>query len=41
VLTFGLKQDPKVDEIEVKWPSGVTQKLGPQAVDRIVTVTER
>lgn len=39
-LTFGLKQDAKVDAIEIKWPSGVAQKLGPQAVDRIVTVTE-
>jgi hypothetical protein len=39
-LTFGLKQDAKVDSIEIKWPSGTSQKLGPQAVDRVVTVTE-
>jgi hypothetical protein len=40
-LTFGLKQDTKVDAIEVRWPSGLTQKLGPQAVVHVVTVTER
>jgi hypothetical protein len=40
VLTFGLKQDTKVDAIEIKWPSGVTQKLSSQAVDRVVTITE-
>jgi hypothetical protein len=39
-LTFGLRQDARVDSIEVKWPSGITQKLDAQPVNRVLTVTE-
>jgi hypothetical protein len=39
-LTFGLKNDNAVTMIEVKWPSGVVQKLGPQSVNRVLTITE-
>jgi hypothetical protein len=40
-LTFGLKQDRQIKSIEVRWPSGIVQKLGPQSADRIITITER
>ncbi len=40
-LTFGLKQDAKVDSVEVKWPSGIVQKLGPQAINKVLTITEQ
>ncbi|HEY2290448.1 MAG TPA: CRTAC1 family protein [Thermoanaerobaculia bacterium] len=40
-LYFGLDQAEKVDEIEVKWPSGRTQTLaGPIAANRQLEVTE-
>ncbi|MFZ0589767.1 MAG: CRTAC1 family protein, partial [Bryobacteraceae bacterium] len=39
-LTFGLNQDSRVDAIEVKWPSGIVQKLGAQTINRILTITE-
>ena len=40
VLTFGLAQQTKADAIEIRWPSGLVDKL--QAVDagRTITVTE-
>jgi enediyne biosynthesis protein E4 len=40
-LTFGLGKDTSVDEIEVRWPSGITQKLGRQQCDRLLTITEQ
>jgi hypothetical protein len=40
-LTFGLKQDSHAKSIEVRWPSGIVQKLGPQSVDHVVTIIER
>jgi enediyne biosynthesis protein E4 len=40
-LTFGLGKEARVDAIEVHWPSGIVQKLGPQAVDRAITITEQ
>jgi hypothetical protein len=39
-LTFGLNTDAKVESVEVKWPSGIVQKLGPQSVDHVLTITE-
>jgi hypothetical protein len=39
-LTFGLGTADKVDAIEVFWPSGQLDKLGPQPAGRTVTVTE-
>jgi hypothetical protein len=40
-LTFGLGKDTTVDEIEVRWPSGITQKLGHQQCDRAMVITEQ
>ncbi len=40
-LTFGLGKDTAVDEIEVRWPSGIVQKLGRQTVDRVIAIEER
>ena len=40
-LTFGLRQDAKVDSIEIKWPGGAMQKMGAQAINRVLTITER
>ncbi len=39
-ITFGLGKDTAVDEIEVRWPSGITQKLGRQQCDRVLSITE-
>jgi enediyne biosynthesis protein E4 len=40
-LYFGLDQAEKVDQIEVKWPSGRVQTLaGPIAANRQIEVTE-
>jgi hypothetical protein len=39
-LTFGLRSDTRVDSVEVKWPSGSIQKLGPQSADKLLTITE-
>jgi len=30
-----------VDAIEIRWPSGISQKLGPQSIDRVLTITEK
>ena len=40
-LTFGLGKDARVDAIEIRWPSGISQKLGPQSIDRVLTITEK
>ncbi len=40
-LTFGLGKDATVDEIEVRWPSGITQKLSRQQCDRVLAITEQ
>ena len=40
-LTFGLGKDTAVDEIQVRWPSGITQKLGRQQCDRVLSITEQ
>jgi predicted NUDIX family NTP pyrophosphohydrolase len=39
-LHFGLGTATAVDEIEVRWPSGVVEHVKVPGVDRIVTVTE-
>jgi hypothetical protein len=41
IATFGLGQDPSVDEVEIRWPSGIVQKLGRQQVNRLITVEEK
>jgi enediyne biosynthesis protein E4 len=37
---FGLGQATKVDDIEVRWPSGKVEHLTVPGVDRILTITE-
>jgi hypothetical protein len=39
-LTFGLGSAKGVDSLEVAWPSGQVDKLGPQAGGRTLTLTE-
>ncbi|HVN81974.1 MAG TPA: CRTAC1 family protein [Terriglobia bacterium] len=39
-MHFGLNKLTKVDEVTVKWPSGVTQKLRDLKVNQVVKVTE-
>jgi hypothetical protein len=39
-VTFGLGTAKGVDELEVVWPSGQVDRLGPQAARTTVTVTE-
>jgi len=39
-LTFGLGTADKAEAIEVFWPSGQLDKLGPQPAGRTVTITE-
>lgn len=39
-LTFGLGKDPSATSIEIDWPSGVKQKLGPVAANQILTIDE-
>jgi hypothetical protein len=39
-LTFGLGGAKGVDSVEVVWPSGVVDRLGPQGAGRVITVTE-
>ena len=37
---FGLGQETKASSVEIRWPSGVTQKLTDVPADRIVNVEE-
>jgi hypothetical protein len=39
-LTFGLGKDPKVLSVEVQWPSGQQQRLGPVAANQLITIQE-
>jgi len=39
-LYFGLGGTAKIEEIEVQWPSGVTQTIKDIAANQWVTVTE-
>ena len=39
-LHFGLEKQPKVDLIEVRWPSGVVDKITNVGVNRILTIKE-
>jgi len=39
-LHFGLGPATSVDEIRVRWPSGIVQSLAASAVDRVVEITE-
>lgn len=37
---FGLGPDKNIQEIEIRWPSGIVQKLSNVAADRILTIDE-
>lgn len=37
---FGLGAEAKIDHLEIRWPSGIVQRLEHPAVDRIVNVEE-
>ncbi|MCA9152309.1 MAG: ASPIC/UnbV domain-containing protein, partial [Planctomycetales bacterium] len=39
-LHFGLGQLPKVDRVEIHWPSGIVQTLESPAVDQVHRVEE-
>ena len=39
-LHFGLEKRTKIDLIEVRWPSGVVDKITNQGVNRILTIKE-
>jgi len=37
---FGLGKETTVSAVEIRWPSGIVQQLGPLTVDQIMKVTE-
>ncbi len=37
---FGLGTETKIDHVEIRWPSGIVQRLEDPAVDRIVMIEE-
>ena len=39
-LHFGLAESDNVDEIEIRWPSGVVQTLTDVAADQVLSITE-
>jgi len=39
-LFFGLRNATRIDRIEIRWPSGVEDRLPPLAADRVYRVTE-
>lgn len=39
-LTFGLGHDPKVNAIEIEWPSGAKQRLTDVTADKYMTIQE-
>jgi hypothetical protein len=37
---FGLGESKKIDSVEIHWPSGKTETLGPLAADQFYSVLE-
>ena len=37
---FGLGADAKIDHVEIRWPSGILQRIDHPAVDQILKVDE-
>ena len=37
---FGLGKKSRIDSLEIRWPSGITQKFTDLSVNRIMTVRE-
>jgi hypothetical protein len=40
-LLFGLGANPRVDRVEVKWPSGRLSDLKGVAINKYLTITEQ
>ena len=40
VLHFGLGERTQLDRVEIRWPSGVEQRLENVAANQIITITE-
>jgi hypothetical protein len=40
VLTFGLADKTKADSLEIQWPSGHVDRLGPTPADQTITIQE-
>jgi hypothetical protein len=40
VLTFGLGARAQMDAVEIRWPSGQTDRIDKVAADQIITVKE-
>ena len=41
LVHFGLDKDTRIDLLEIRWPSGIVQKLQGLAVNRFQTIDER
>jgi hypothetical protein len=39
-LHFGLGDRGRIDALEVRWPSGVVDKLGSTGADRVIVIKE-
>ena len=39
-LTFGLGATARVEQVEIRWPSGQVDRLGPQDAGQTLVVTE-
>ncbi len=39
-LTFGLGSANRVDGVDIQWPDGTRQELGPQGVDRLIEIVQ-
>jgi hypothetical protein len=37
---FGLGAEPRIDHVEIRWPSGIVQRIPHPAVDAILKVEE-
>jgi enediyne biosynthesis protein E4 len=40
VVHFGLGKDTRIDLLEIRWPSGIVQKVHDLAVNRFQTINE-
>ena len=40
VLHFGLGEETKVERLEIRWPAGAVQILGPQSADQLIVANE-
>jgi hypothetical protein len=40
LVHFGLGEADRVDEVEIRWPSGAVQRIGPATADRVIAIRE-